>query len=121
MDDLVIGIRDLRVGNEVLEHKSVLYLADTQQGMIHTVLVLHLLYDLRHIGNLLLILHFGPFVGTVRKKFRVILDRVVIYVEEILKVVESDDIRTAALLLGIRTPAEKRQSCQYYDYLLHFH
>ena len=76
-----------------------------------TVFLLHGPYDLGHVLKLLLILRFSPFVLSFRKELLVILCRVIVCVEQILKIVESDDIVLFAPL-GISAGAEKHQGCQ---------
>ena len=118
VDDLIVRLCDLRLHHEVLEHESVLDLRHAEDGMPCTVILLHRPDDLGHVLKLLLIFRFSPLVLSLRKEFFVILYRIVVCIEEILKVVESHDIILCALL-GLRAGAEKHQCRKYYCYSFH--
>ena len=116
MHDLIVGICYLRVRNEVLKHETVFYLADSQNGMITPIVIFHCLDDLCHIGNLLLVLRLGPLVLAFRKELFIVFCRVVIYVEEVLKIVEPYHIIAGrALLSGTSDAGEHKQQSRQYD------
>ena len=78
-----------------------------------TILLLHGSDDLCHVLELLLVLHFSPFVRSVRKEFLIVLCRIVIDVEKVLKVVEAYDMALTALFLGIGTCDAEHQRRKY--------
>ena len=103
MHYLIIGGCNLRLADKVLQHKPVLYLTDPQDRMESAVGLRHRLYDSGHVMQLFLIFCFSPLVSAVRKKFLVVLCRVIISVKKVLKVVEPDDITLDLGLLGSRS------------------
>ena len=114
MDDLVIGLRNLRFHDKILEHKPVLYLGNSEQSMPCTVILLHGPYDLGHVLKLLLILCLSPFVLSLRKEFLVILGRIIVCIKQILKVIESYDIVLFALL-GLNACTQDKQGRKNYQ------
>ena len=78
---LIIRISYLRLADQILEDKTVLYLAYTQNRVKTSVSLGHRPYHSRHIMKFFLIFHLGPLVFPVREEFLVILGRVIIYVE----------------------------------------
>ena len=119
MDDLIVCLCDLRFHHKVFKHKTVLYLGNSKQSMPCTVFLLHGLDHLSHVLKFLLVLCLSPLVLSFREELLVILCRIVVCVEEILKVVESDHIVLRTLFLCISSGAEKRQSRQYNKYSFH--
>ena len=106
MDNLIIRFRYLRLHDEILEHKPVLYFRNAEKGMPCSVLLLHGLYDLGHVLKLLLIFRLSPFVFSFREEFLVVLRRIVVCVKEILQIVESYDMVLFTILLSRCTCAE---------------
>ena len=77
--------------------------------MVDSGLVLHGVYHAGDVVELLLVLGLRPLVLALRQEFRVVSDRVVVDVEEILDIVETNDI---ILLLGVRRQTQKQEQCQ---------
>ena len=112
MDDLIVCLRNLRFHDEILEHETVLDLGNSEKSVPCTVLFLHAPDDLGHVLKLLLILHLSPLVLSIRKELLVVLCRIVVYIKQILKVIESDHIVLRTLFLCISSSAEKHQGCK---------
>ena len=108
MDYLIVCSCNLRVCNEILEHETVLYLADSQDGMKASIVLCHCGNDLGHVVHLLVVLLLGPPVLPVREELLVVLRRVVVDVEEVLKVIETHDIVAAAAFLREERSAEQQ-------------
>ena len=96
VDDLEVGISDLRHGHEILEDMPVLDLADAEDCVIDLVVIFHGADYLCHVVELLVIFGVGPVVGSVGKELIIILALVMDSVEEVLKIVESDHIALLA-------------------------
>ena len=92
MHNLEIGIRDFVLADEILKHEPVLNLADTKNGMIYAVILLHRANNMRHVEKFLLVFGFSPFVLAVRKELFVVLARLIIDIKKILQIIESDHI-----------------------------
>ena len=107
MYDLIVGVGDFRLADEVLEHVPVLYLADSEYGMIGLVVIRHRPDDGGHVVQFLLVPCLGPFVGPVRQELVVVFPFVMIGVEEVLEVVESEHI--AAGSLAARAGRERKK------------
>ena len=108
MYDLVVRLSDLRFHHQVFEHKPVFNLRHSEKSVPCAVLILHRADDLGHVLKLLLIFCFSPLVPAFGKELLVVLRRIVVCVEKILKVVESHDIILLALL-GVCAGAENHQ------------
>ena len=108
MDYLIVCSCNLRVCNEILEHETVLYLADSQDGMEASIVLCHCGNDLGHVVHLLVVLLLGPPVLPVREELLVVLRRVVVDVEEVLEVIETHDIVAAAAFLREERSAEQQ-------------
>ena len=109
MDDLIVSLCDLRFHHQILKHKTVLDLGNSEKGVPCTVFLLHAPDDLGHVLKLLLILHLSPLVLSLRKELLVVLCRIVVCIKQILKVIESDDIVLRALFLGLCAGSQKHQ------------
>ncbi len=108
VDNLVVRLGDLRLAHKVLEDKAVLNLGNAQNRVPAMVVVGHSADYRRHIVELLVVLGLGPVVFALRSVFLVIFHRVVIDVEKVLEVVESDDI----VLTGLLRPGGKAHKKQ---------
>ena len=99
MDNLVVRRLDFRLADQVLQHVTVLYLAESQHRMESFVLICHSLDDRGDVVKFLLIFRLCPLVLAVRKELIVILSIIVVCVEEILHIVEPEHItlRTAGI------------------------
>ncbi len=96
--DLVVGVRDLRLPDQILKHVTVLHLAQSQNRVERLVLVRHRLHDGGDVVELAVVARVSPAVRAVREIFIVILAFIVVGVEEILDIVEADDIAPCALV-----------------------
>ena len=113
-DFIMCGL-ELRLGNEVLQHEAILNLGYAENRVECPVGLGHLRYDSGHIVELLPVFDFSPLILSVRKELVVILPVLVVGVEEILEIVESDNV----VLLGLERIAtgqcgrqcEKQRSC----------
>ena len=92
VDYLIVGLSNLRFHHQIFQHETVLDLRNSEQSMPGTVLLLHGPDHLGHVLKLLLILRLGPLVLSFRKELRVVLDRIVIYVEQVFQIIETHDI-----------------------------
>ena len=97
MNNLEVGIGDSRLCDQVFKNVTVLYLADAQDCMPYLVLVLHCTDSTGHVLELFLVLGLCPLVGAVGKILIVVLSVVVIRIEEVLKVVETNDVALLAV------------------------
>lgn len=102
MHNLIIRLRNGRLAHQILQHKTVLDFAHSQNGVEAAVGISHGADDGSHVGELLLILDISPFVLTVRQELLIVLCRIVISVEQVFQIVETYDIvlvRLACLCL----------------------
>ena len=89
MHYLIICIGDLRVIHKLVEHMPVLDFRDPEYRMIASVLLSHSLDDPCHIMDFLVILGFGPVIGSVGEKFIIYLPLVVIGIKQVFEIVET--------------------------------
>ena len=115
MDNLVVGLSDLRLDHELFQDVAVLDLADSQDGVPDFVVIFHRPDDLGHVVELLAVLGLCPLIRTLGKVLIVILALVVIGVEQVLKVVEPDDMALLHLL-GKSRRRERQDSGDGYEY-----
>ena len=98
MDNLVVGLGNLRLDHQFLEDIAVLHLADSQDSVPDLVLVLHGADDLCHVVEFLAVLHLGPLVGALRKVLIIVFTFVVISVKQVLEIVKADHMTLLHLL-----------------------
>ena len=115
VDYLVVGRCKFRKAHEVFEYEPVFDFTDTQNCVIDTVFIPHRIDYTGDVVQFLFIFGLRPLVLSFRKELFVILDRIVIDVEKIFDIVESDDI---ILLLGVSQDAGQQENRQK-KYLLH--
>ena len=111
VDNLVVGRSYFRFADQIFQHKAVLYLGDSQDGVEPLVALCHLGNDVGHVRELLPVLRFRPSVCSVGKEFRIVLDRIVIGVEQVLQIVEAYHI-VLLRLLSIEAGESRKQDCQ---------
>ena len=113
VDNLVVGISNLRLAHEILDDEAVLNLGNAEYGVPAFVVVGHRTNDFRHIVEFFLILRLRPLVLSFRKELVVVLDRVVVDVKEVLKVVEPDDVVLLSFLRRCRKGHQNQESSNY--------
>ena len=76
-----------------------------------TVGISHCPDDSSHIVKFLVVLRLGPLVLSFRQELLVVLRRIVVCIEKVFKIVETDDIVPFPLLpvLGIQAEGERKQ------------
>ena len=92
VDNLVVRLRNLRLAHKILQHKTVLDFANSENGVETTVGIGHRPDDGSHIVEFLCVLGLGPLVLSFRQELLVVLRRVIVGVKKVLKVVETYDI-----------------------------
>ena len=119
MHDFEAGIGNLGIIDKVLKHKAVLDFTHSQNGVVTTVVILHRPDNLCHILHFLCIFLGSPVVLAVRKILLVIFRRIIIDIEEILKIVESDYMALRPCVLRIRHNSGKQYEYEQIKSLLH--
>ena len=112
MHNLVAGLHQLRLGDEVFHHLAVLYLGQAQYRMPHAVVLPHVRNHTGHVVQLGGVFVRRPLVGTVRQELVVVLTLVMGGIEQVLHIVEPDDV-LGTLLLGTTLRGQQQHDGQY--------
>ena len=119
MDDLVIGLFDFGLRNEIFQHMAVFNFGYAEHCVPCPVVFLHGADHGRHVMEFLGIFCLGPLVLSVGQILVVVLALVVDSVEKVLEVVESYHV--AAVLRRIRPERGRDQQDCNQDVNVSFH